>query len=286
MNTDSVCFADQATQHRVPVVFNEPIADATFRLRFACPEIAKHVTPGQFLMLRLANWDDPLIGRPLAMYETAPDADGVPTYVDVVYVVAGKLTSRLQRFGDGQEIDVWGPLGNGFPAQDADHLIMVAGGIGQTPFLALAKEHAGRQSYGVGSRNVPTVPRISLCYGARNAGLLAGVEDFRHAGVEVHVSTDDGSAGHHGLVTDLLIRLLDEKTPRVRIVCCGPEKMMEAAARIAIERGVPAQVSLETPMACGIGICFYLRGPRARRFGCYRLPTDLRRGSGLRRQPD
>lgn len=72
------------------------------------------------------------------------------------------------------------------------------------------------------------------------------------------LDTDDGSAGHHGLVTDLVERLLDEEpsNENVRIVCCVPEKMMEAVSTIAIQRTVPAQVSLETPMACGIGICF------------------------------
>ena len=92
MYSDSVCFADQATQHRVPVVFNNQIAENTFRLRFECPEIAQGATPGQFLMLRLANCDEPLIGRPSAMYETEVDRHGHPTFVDVVYVV-GKLTS-------------------------------------------------------------------------------------------------------------------------------------------------------------------------------------------------
>jgi dihydroorotate dehydrogenase electron transfer subunit len=85
--------------------------------------------------------------------------------------------------------------------------------------------------------------------------MLAGVEDFQRLGVEVRVSTDDGSAGHHGLVTDLVMSTLLE-SPGCRVVCCGPEKMMEATAHICREARVPCQVSLETPMACGIGICF------------------------------
>lgn len=85
---------------------------------------------GSILDAQLANWDDPLIGRPLAMYETEVDRQGHPTFVDVVYVVGGKLTSRLCKFTAGQEIDVGGPLGNGFPFQQTDHLIMLAGGIG------------------------------------------------------------------------------------------------------------------------------------------------------------
>src|SRR5689334_19488748 len=106
-------------------------------------------------MLRLAGMNDPLIGRPLALYDTAPSAAGEPEAVDVVYLVKGKLTSRLWQMQPGQKLDVWGPLGNGFSAESGvkshrtgarqgvvptEHLIMVAGGIGQTPFLALAQE--------------------------------------------------------------------------------------------------------------------------------------------------
>ena len=75
-------------------------------------------------------------------------------------------------------------------------------------------------------------------------------------GVDVRLSTDDGSQGHHGPVTDLLRQVLRESQSVTRIVCCGPEPMMEAVAGIAAEAGTPCQVSLETPMACGIGICF------------------------------
>ncbi len=96
-------------------------------------------------MLRLAGCNDPLLGRPLALYDTVlSDGNrGEPVGIDVVYLVLGKMTSRLARMLPGQELDVWGPLGNGFPPQQAEHLVMVAGGIGQTPFPALAREHLG-----------------------------------------------------------------------------------------------------------------------------------------------
>lgn len=257
MQNAATCFADHATQHTVAILENQPIAQATYRLRFRCPEIARRITPGQFLMIRLAHWDDPLIGRPLALYDTQAGADGEPESIDVVYLVGGKMTRRLARFAPGQLIDVWGPLGNGFPPQTASHLIMVAGGIGQTPFVALAKEHLGLRQYGEPPRNVEPVDRVTICFGARTKALLGGESDFRQAGVEVRVSTDDGSAGHHGLVTDVLQDLLNETMGQSRgIVCCGPEPMMQAVTKIAQQSEVPAQVSLETPMACGIGICF------------------------------
>jgi dihydroorotate dehydrogenase electron transfer subunit len=257
-------YADRAIQRRVDVVENVRLARDTYRLRFACRELARRFLPGQFLMLRLAGCDDPLIGRPLALYDTVLGAAGQPEAIDVVYLVKGKLTSRLEHFRPGQQLDVWGPLGNGFLPQSADHLIMVAGGIGQTPFPALAREHLGLRRYGDPPREVAPAHRVTLCYGARTAELLAGVEDFERLGVEVRLATDDGTRGRHGLATDLLEELLDELLDEVldeatrshRVVCCGPEPMMEAAAEIAGRRGVPCQVSLETPMACGVGICF------------------------------
>jgi dihydroorotate dehydrogenase electron transfer subunit len=137
-----------------------------------------------------------------------------------------------------------------------DHLILVAGGIGQTPFVAVARESLGRRTYGTPARPAARAQRVTLCYGARSADLLAGLDDFAGAGVEVLVSTDDGSRGHHGLVTNLLTEQLNGRTTSTRILSCGPEPMLAAVARIAASVGVPCEVSLETPMACGIGICF------------------------------
>jgi dihydroorotate dehydrogenase electron transfer subunit len=278
-------YADRAVHCAAEAIENVPIARDTFRLRFAAPAIARRIDPGQFLMLRLSGVNDPLIGRPLALYDTVPSASGEPEAIDVVYLVKGKLTTRLAELQPGQRLDVWGPLGNGFqlpiagskpapgevPARTPSelpphqnqissrltgHLIMVAGGIGQTPFLALAKESLGVQRYGDQPREAQRAERITFCYGARTSEYFAGVEDFERLGIDVRLATDDGSRGHRGLVTDVLRQVLAECRDKPQIVCCGPEPMMEAVARIAVEAGVPCQVSLETPMACGIGICF------------------------------
>ena len=251
-------YAEHACHQTVAVVENVRLARDTYRVRFECPALARRVVPGQFLMLRIAGENDPLLGRPFALYDTVVDSAGRPTGVDVVYLVVGKMTSQLAKLRTGDRLEVWGPLGNGFPAEPVDHLIMVAGGIGQTPFLALGREAMGLRSYGEPQRERTAVKKVTLCYGARNAEYLAGVDDFRALGLNVHISTDDGSAGRKGFVTHMLADLLADgpSHERRQIVCCGPEKMMEAVAHKAAEHGVPCQVSLETPMACGIGICF------------------------------
>lgn len=98
--------------------------------------------------------------------------------------------------------------------------------------------------------------RVSVCWGARHAGLFGGIEDFRAAGFDVHQATIDGSAGLRGTVVDLLERRLASATADVYVACCGPDPMMAAVARWAARRAVSCDVSLEAPMACGIGICF------------------------------
>ncbi|HVK11461.1 MAG TPA: FAD-binding oxidoreductase, partial [Gemmataceae bacterium] len=124
-------------QRSTVVVANDPLAERTFRVRLHCPEVATAIRPGQFVMLRLAGIDDPLLGRPFALYDTVLDADGAAVGIDVVYLVVGKMTGLLAEVRPGDRLDVWGPLGNGFPDHDgAGHVVCVAGGIGQTPFLA------------------------------------------------------------------------------------------------------------------------------------------------------
>jgi dihydroorotate dehydrogenase electron transfer subunit len=264
--------ADHARVEVVTIEENVQLARDTFRVRFHAPAIAQRIVPGQFIMLRLAGSDDPLLARPLALYDTVLDAGQQPLGLDIVYLVVGKLTSRLARLKPGAGLSVWGPLGNGFPPAPAEHLLMVAGGIGQTPFLSLAREYLGLRQFGAPPREVPRARRVTLCYGARTREYLAGVSDFERLGVDVRISTDDGSAGHAGLVTDLVAQTLAE-SPAARVVCCGPERMMESVAHLCQERGASCRVSLETPMACGIGICF----------SCVTKVHDAQRGWDYRR---
>ena len=143
-------YADCARFVAAPIVENVRLAKDTYRVRFEAPEIAARITPGQFVMLRLEGLDDPMLGRAFALYDVVRDASGAAHSVDVVYLVHGKLTSALVERQPGDRIEVWGPLGNGFSGSEEplDRLILVAGGIGQTPFLACGKEALGKGCYG------------------------------------------------------------------------------------------------------------------------------------------
>ena len=248
-------YADHPWQGTAVVQQNEQVATDTYRIRFAAPEIARQILPGQFIMIRLPGALDPLLGRPLAVYDVIDDGE-VPTAVDVVYLVVGRMTGQLAQLKPGRLVEVWGPLGNGFPVHETGQLLIVAGGIGQTPFLMLAREYLHERTYGDPPRQVPKADRVTFCYGARTKTNLACVEDFRSSGIQVCIATDDGTEGHHGLVTDLIQPAVEQFTGPTRIVTCGPEPMLAATARIAQELKVPCEVSLETPMACGMGICF------------------------------
>ena len=239
-------------QLTAPVLVNRKIAERTFLIRLHCPELAGRIRPGQFMMLRLPDTTDPLLGRPFALYDTVLDESGRPIGVDVVYLVVGKMTGLLAQMQAGDSLEVWGPLGNGFlDLGEQPHVVLVAGGIGQTPFLAYARELLGTRGYG-GSQPRKAASQVSLYYGVRTAALAASVEDFRAAGVEVHLASDDGSVEYHGYVT----RLLESHGPVGPLVGCGPEPMLRALTRLAANWSVPCHVSLETPMACGYGVCF------------------------------
>ena len=244
-----------AVQTAAFVAAQDEIARETFRLVLDCPAVAARIEPGQFVMLRLPGRDDPLLGRPFALYDVG---EGGSSF-SVGYHVVGKMTRLMASLRAGDTVELWGPLGRGFPeppAPTAGPVLMVAGGIGQTPFLAAGREMLGAAAYGDRGRFAPAAAPPELLYGARSAAFVADVPRFEAAGIPVAVATDDGSHGRHGFVTDLLKRRLENGPPPARVLTCGPEPMMAAVAAIAADHGVPCWASLESPMACGFGACF------------------------------
>jgi dihydroorotate dehydrogenase electron transfer subunit len=239
-------------QRTATTVENVRLAERTYRIRLEAPDVARAIRPGQFVMLRLPHTTDPLLGRPFALYDVVDGPGETPRAIDVVYLVVGKMTGRLAELRAGDAVEVWGPLGNGFPSLDGhDEANLVAGGIGQTPFLAYGRELLGGRGYG-GDPSRRRVGTVRLYYGVRTAALAAGVDDFRTAGLEVHLASDDGSLGRRGFVTQLLA----DHVPTGPLVGCGPEPMLRALREYARDRGLPCWLSLETPMACGVGVCF------------------------------
>jgi len=207
---------------------------------------------GQFAMVRSAAWGHaPLLPRPMSLL-TAGDRPSI------LIKVVGEGTRRLAHASSGEPFDLLAPLGLPWrPCPPSHRPVLVAGGVGVAPLLFLARELAS----GKGSAG----QRPLALYGARSAGDLP--LDFELASVaELRIATEDGSRGAQGRVTVLLERALDELAAAgqaAKIYTCGPDAMMAAVATLAAARGVLCEVSLETPMACGYGVCLGCPVPRA-----------------------
>lgn len=234
------------------IVENELVAQNTYRMRIACPELTQTFRPGQFCMIRKPGTNDPLLGRPFAIYDLWQDDSGAVAGVDVMYLVVGKATTGFSELLPGRPIEIWGPLGNGFTLDSSvKRLIMLAGGIGQTPFLTLAKEAINK-----------SIPKITLCYGARSKDAFAGLDDFKKLGIEMALTTVDGTSPdgfscRQGFATDPMKEIFESEPSEDILVCaCGPRPMLIAAQKLMNQYNVLGQMSLETPMACGLGICF------------------------------
>ncbi len=172
----------------------------------------------------------------------------------MVYLVKGKLTTRLASKPVGDCVAIWGPLGNAFSQLRAT---ACNGGCVDRPdsfFASRARSPWPAQVW----KSLKRV-RSESAFLLRRAQqrVFAGASDFESQGVQVSITTDDGSLGPARRVTDALTDILDQSAGiETRVVCCGPEPMMEAVAHLAQQRRIACEVSLETPMACGIGICF------------------------------
>jgi dihydroorotate dehydrogenase electron transfer subunit len=208
--------------------------------RFQAPELANTAEPGQFVMLRWNDGFDPLLRRPFSFHRI----DKKLGTIDILFRVVGKGTALLAEKNPGETCDLLGPLGNGFKIRsEINQPIILAGGMGVAPMLALADEL-------VASKMTPIV-----FLGAKSKEELWCSEDFKVLGCELHLATDDGSLGFKGTVLDLFLSFGFRYSDFGFAFGCGPEPMLKQLAKLAQEHQFDCQISLETNMACGIGTC-------------------------------
>lgn len=231
---------------RASVVANRKFGSAYLCLTVALPSPVVFV-PGQFAMIGFGTVLDPLLPRAFSIYRAGRRRGRGE--LDFLYKVMGKGTATLARLRAGETVNLLAPLGRGFrPARSLRDALLVAGGVGVPPVVALA-EALGR---GPGRK-----PGMQAFVGGRTREDVLCGGDFRKAGARVHVATEDGSLGRRGLVTELLESYLEDAGGRDGrgIFACGPPGMLRAVAGIALARGVPCQLSMEASMACGFGAC-------------------------------
>ena len=253
---------------RASVAFNRRISNAYRHLGLRVPDFPAAFRPGQFVMLRPPWVGDPFLPRAFSIYRiSVPSAalapDGPAPTVEILYKMLGKGTQLLARMEPGQPVDLLGPLGNSFTSPAGDELaILVAGGIGVPPIAALAAEILKSREPRAASRGAPApkpqppAPPIEVFLGGKTSEDILCLKDFEEAGAKVQVTTEDGSLGARGLITDLLGPfLLLPSIPPLRMYTCGPPGMLAAVAHLAAERQVLCQASVEANMACGFGAC-------------------------------
>lgn len=199
-------------------------------------------------MIRVASeGSDPLLARPFSFHRLHKE-DGL---FEILLRVVGTGTRILSQRVSGTTVDVVGPLGRGFslPAGPHETVAFVAGGIGIAPLRALLDELTAKTH-----KNAPD--RLHVFYGARTRAELVPLNPLKRLGVQLVVSTDDGSSGEEGTVVDALKRRF-EANPELphRLYACGSLPMQVSLARWASGRDFPVEMSLESMMACGIGAC-------------------------------
>ncbi|MDP3732411.1 MAG: dihydroorotate dehydrogenase electron transfer subunit [Candidatus Omnitrophota bacterium] len=278
-------------QIRVKILYNKKIKGNYFHLVLQAPEITKESLPGQFLMvqesmllrstgktlscyhlrkplkaiadhayggsrqrregdfldIKVNDTYEPLLRRPLSIHRVRGDN------IELLYEVVGRATEVLSCRKPGECLDAIGPLGNGFnyPLSAIRYLlpVLVAGGMGVAPLLFLAEKiKSGYTLYATRS--------MLVLIGAKTKNEILCEKEFKDLGCEVKIATDDGSRGLKGKVTELLKDLLLTMNYKLStIYACGPRPMLKEISRISKNYKIPAQVSLEEHMACGIGAC-------------------------------
>jgi dihydroorotate dehydrogenase electron transfer subunit len=245
--------------HVTRLASRSELSPTCFRLELALGS-PFDAAPGQFGMLACGDGLDPLLRRPFSLAGVRSGVEGA--VVELLIKEVGKGTAFLRRLPPGSELRLLAPLGNAFTLAGGGRLALVAGGIGLPPVLFAAERLAasgGSFDLFVGAATAAEVLEVDRCAAA------AGT-----AGGELVVTTDDGSRGERGFVTSALAARVAAGRRYARALACGPTPMLASLTRLARETGLDAELSLEEPMACGVGVCLSCVVETA---DGYRVPT-------------
>lgn len=229
--------------HQVAEILSyRKMGDEYHLLTIVAPEIAETAKPGQFVNLRPPADRQFILRRPFSIYRVNRRGDWAAT-IEVVFDVRGGGTAALAALRPHDLIDVIGPIGRPFTMPTRQHsCLMVGGGVGAVPLFFLGEELRAKQK------------RVDVLSGAATASRLVNPIDAKRLGATSAFTTDDGSEGHKGFVTDLLAEMIEKCGTEV-IYACGPNAMLAAVSAIGLKHRVPVQVAMEAYMGCGIGIC-------------------------------
>ncbi len=245
-------------QKKVTVIHNIKVGAVYYRLGIFYPELARIAQPGQFVMIKPSDISIPLLRRPFSVHGLVIKDEEI-LGIELLYKVVGQSTKAMSEMKAGDDMDVLGPLGNSFPClEQAKRVFLVAGGVGVAALYYLASYLGKYQG----------VTQTLFLGGSSSSDILCEKE-FQSLGIKVHVSTEDASVGEAGLVTSVVEKSLKAGERPDIIYACGPQAMMKAVGAIAGAYDIPCQVSLESAMACGFGVCLGCAVKRAADEGGY-----------------
>lgn len=225
-------------EEHAEIAFNQRMNANIWLMGLRAPGIAREARPGQFVMIRVRSGMAPLLRRPFSVCGVRDDL------FFVLYRVVGQGTAIMaEEVRDGDRLSVLGPLGSGFGLhQERKIILLVGGGMGVAPLVFLAETMNERD--------------LIFMMGFGSASEIITTEEVLTASVPIAISTDDGTEGHHGPVTDLLEQYVNQHgAGSVGVFACGPKSMLKKVAAMTAALRVPCEVSLESYMACGLGAC-------------------------------
>lgn len=228
-----MCIQADKLIKKVTITENVQIAESQFCMTFQDKLIADLLKPGQFINVKIPEDSSLILRRPFSIFNVEKET------VSMVYMVVGKGSKALSHLKPGWEVEILGPLGNGFTPVAGKAAYIVGGGCGTPPVHFLAKN----------LKNAGYTVHAFLGFSKKEKVIL--LDDFRLVSDSVHFSTDDGSAGEKGNV----ISMLEKQKPDGAFYACGPAPLLSALKKYCTERNLPLQVSVEERMGCGFGVC-------------------------------
>ncbi len=224
------------------------LSDPYHSLTIVAPEVCSRAAPGQFIALRAPDDRSLLLRRPFSIHRVDRRPGWAGT-VEVVFDVRGRGTELFSRARHHTQLEVLGPLGRPFRyPKEPTNCLLVGGGVGAAPLLFLAEELRGHGH------------RVDYILGGRTQEHILRPIEAKRMSLTVSFTTDDGSMGTRGYVTDVLADRIREVNARV-VYTCGPTPMLRAVARVCAKLKVPCQVAWEEVMACGFGACLVCAVP-------------------------
>jgi len=209
----------------------------TFIIELESKEELPTILPGNFAEIEVNNSPKVFLRRPFSVYDTNPSNRTISFFIKII----GEGTRLLGEARKGDILNIIYPLGNSFSIPESERILVVAGGSGIAPFILYGKTLSEKKK------------KITFLLGGRTSDDIVLMDRFREFG-EVFITTEDGSMGQKGLVTEHSV-FKNGNLPFDHIATCGPDPMMKAVAQIAWKKGISCEVSLENTMACGFGAC-------------------------------